>query len=522
MRKALGLVVAVIVALGVPVPASAAPGGCATTVGSGAVAGRSAGGVCVFRGIPYAASPTGELRFRPPQPARAWSGTLQAVDGGAVCPQFRDRLTEDYPDDRQVYLDEDCLRVNVWTPAADRGRRPVIVFVHGGAAQFGTGNEPRYDGTNLAARGDAVVVTVNYRLGALGWLELGDLDPAYRGSGNNGLRDQIAALTWVRQNIAAFGGDPDNVTAVAQSEGAFCLSAILATEQPQKLLRRAVLQSGSGYMVHSRRMQQTVDRQFRDANGITSAGQVLSMSTVELLAAQEKAMPAHATGFAVYFGPRIDGELVQGPLIDRVNAGNTRGIDLLIGTTRDEVRFFTQIDPGMVAMTQADYDPLFPAPLADRRARITRAYGDDILASLTDQFMRVPATRLAAAQNKWGRAYLYRFDWAPVPQGAVHTGELPFVFGTLRFAGIPGGEEALARDRARMTSLSNEMMGSWTSFARRGDPGWPRYAVFWRFTRIWDTPSWLAIAPDDTRRAVWDAYPFAALDVAPEATAAHP
>lgn len=239
---------------GVATSAAAADGdstACVTRTSLGAVSGTAADGLCAFRGIPYAEPPVGERRFRPPQPVGPWKGTLKAVDGTRVCPQDRDVLSEDYPDDRKIYTNEDCLYLNVWTPRPDRAKRPVIVFIHGGAARYGTANEPRYSGTHLATKGDAVVVSLNYRLGVLGWTELGGLDPAYRGSGNNGLRDQLTALRWVKQHVADFGGDPANVTVVGESAGAASISAMLATDHPERLFRRAVLQSGNGAFVHT-------------------------------------------------------------------------------------------------------------------------------------------------------------------------------------------------------------------------------------------------------------------------------
>jgi para-nitrobenzyl esterase len=514
--KLLGLLVAGVLLAAPAVSAasavSAAPTqhGCATTTSSGSVAGRSAGDLCVYRGIPYAAPPTGDRRFRPPQPAARWTGTLQATDGTKVCPQFRDQQAEEYPDDKPIYTDEDCLHLNVWAPRTP-GRHPVIVFDHGGAARFGTGNEPRYDGAILAGSGDAVVVTVNYRLGLLGWGELGGVDPAYRGSGNNGVRDQIAALEWVQANIASFGGDPRNVTAVGESEGAFSLSAMLATDNPQHLFRRVVLESGSGYMVHSPALQQQFASRLQ---GLTMA-QLRAMSPVDLLGVQDDILGSGSLGGAVYFGPSIDGELIRRPVIDAVRAGNARGIDVLIGSNKDEMRFFAQFDPSLLDFTQEQYDVFFPRELAAQRARMIDAYrrpgrseSDIALAMLTDQGMRVPATRLAAEQGRWARTYVYQFDWAPKNGlGAIHTAELPFVFGTLSFTGIPGDTS----DRAPLKSLSKDMVRAWTSFARCGDPGWARYRETSRVTKIWDTPSRITVAPRDGERAAWDRFDFPAL-----------
>ncbi|MEV8437878.1 carboxylesterase family protein [Actinosynnema sp. NPDC051121] len=467
--KPIVLVAALLIA---PVPAAAATpatSSCTTTTSLGTVAGRAVDALCVYRGIRYADAP----RSRPPVPVGPWSGTVQATDTGAVCPQFRDTISEEYPDDKPVYLDEDCLRLNVWAPRAP-GRHPVVVFIHGGAGRFGTADEPRYDGSALAR--DAVVVTLNYRLGLLG-------------ADNLFLRDQITALEWVREHIGSFGGDPGNVTAVGESEGAFSLSAMLATDNPQRLFRRVVLESGSGYMVHS-----------RPAPAVDLTG----LSTLEVLRRQEELVGGNPLTGAVHFGPQVDGELVRRPVIDAVEAGDARGIDVLIGSNRHEMQYFAQFDPAVERMTLEQYRAFFPPQLdLDEVAEAYRDEPNPVLAMLTDQTMRVPATRLAEAQAKWARSFVYQFDWGP----AVHTAELPFVFGTLSFTGIPGGAEAFRADPGAARALSARMRHAWTSFARTGSPGWPDYR-HGRATRIWDTPSRLAFAPGEARRAAWDGFDF--------------
>lgn len=481
------------------------PEPCRAETSAGHIAGIREGGLCVFRGIRYAAPPTGELRFRPPQPPPPWAGTFRADDGGRVCPQVRSS-SEEYPDDREVFGDEDCLRLNVWTPAADKGARPVIVFVHGGAARIGTANEPRYAGDTLARVGDAVVVTINYRLGVLGWSELGGLDPALRGSGNNGLRDQIAALDWVRTNISSFGGDPANVTAVGESAGAFSLSALLATDRPERLFRRVVLQSGSGYLVHPRPSPPPP---------IGDLAALRSLPAEELVTRQEETLSRIAPGTtsAVYFGPSVDGALVRDAPARLIAEGHARGVDLLLGTTRDEVNFFGQFGPdaaaGLAAVAE-DQPRFFPPALEPRRAEIAAVYRRDrsptdaTLAMLTDQVMRLPAIRVAEAQARWRPTYLYEFAWSPPGGlGAVHTAELPFVFGTLRFIGVPGG--AQAPDRPAVAALSGRMVAAWTAYARTGNPGWPPYRPPTRTTKIWDIAG--PEVRDDPRRAEREAWP---------------
>jgi para-nitrobenzyl esterase len=462
--KLVGLLAALLI---LPTPASASTvSSCTTTTSLGVIAGRPADALCVYRGIRYATAP----RLQPPVPAKPWSGTFQATNSTAVCPQFRDDTSEEYPDAKPIYLDEDCLDLNIWAPRT-RGKHPVMVFVHGGAGRFGTANEPRYSGAKLAR--DTVVVTVNYRLGLLG-------------ADNNFLRDQITALEWVRSHIGSFGGDPGNVTAVGESEGAFSLSAMLATDNPQRLFRRVVLQSGSGYMVHSQ-PKPPVD--------------LTGMSTLEILQLQEKLVGGNPLTGAVYFGPYVDGKLVRQPVIDAVRAGNARGIDVLTGSNRDEIHYFAQFDPSILQMTLDQYRAFFPPRL--NLDDVARVYRNDVLAMLTDQTMRVPSTRLAEAQSRWARTYVYQFDWGP----AVHTAELPFVFGTMSFTGIPGGAEAFQADPRAAWALSSQMRQAWTSFAQTGNPGWPGYRSG-RITKVWNSPPSLVFAPREAERAAWDAFDF--------------
>ncbi|GAA4614892.1 para-nitrobenzyl esterase [Actinoallomurus liliacearum] len=501
---------------------------CTTTTSLGVVAGTARAGLCAFRGIRYAEAPVGSLRFRPPRPVGRWRGTLQATDDKAVCPQDRDTMSEDYPDARTLFTDEDCLRLNVWTPGTDHRRRPVIVFVHGGAARFGTANEPRYDGAKLATRGDAVVVSINYRLGVLGWSELGGLDPSYKGSGNNGLRDQMTALRWVRDHIADFGGDPANVTAVGESAGAFSLSAMLATDHPERLFQRVILESGSGALVHSA----AYERKVASALPVKSVAELRRMSTKQILGMQNKIIDQDEPGIlgATYFAPYIDGTLVRDSVIKRVAQGNARAVDLLLGTNRDEMNFFGQLGPeAMTGIAQQYETVFFPQELAARRKRMVAAYRRGrsataaALAMFSDQGMRVPATRLAQAQSRWRPTYLYEFGWRPTEEyGAVHTIELPFVFGSFRFTGILGGDKAFQADRARLTTLSDQMIDAWTSFTRTGDPNarrtvqrptWPAYRAPQRATMMWNVDATVANDPRGRERALWDGYPFAAFDL---------
>jgi len=537
------LAVAVVAAIGSgAAPAGAArAGGCTAAVAGGRVSGHAVRGVCAFAGIPYAAPPVGALRFRPPAPAPGWRGLLHATKARAVCPQDRDPL-EEYPTGAKRFSDENCLFLNVWTPRADAKRRPVMVFIPGGAFVVGSASEPIYDGSHLAARGDAVVVSLNYRLGMLGWLELGGLDPAYRGSGNDGLRDQIAALRWVQRNIRALGGDPRNVTLFGESAGAISVSALLATRRPERLFRRAILESGSGYLVHTAAYQRLVAQRHLAAGSIHSMAQLRRMSTARLLDVQAKVTNA-APLFSgdTYFAPYVDGSLLPGAVVPRIAAGSARHIRVLSGTNENETGYWGLYDPGLLDVPPAA-NPFFPTALSAQRDVMTAAYraarpgatdGAVTHAMLTDQLFRVPQIRLAEAQARWQPSWMYLFRWhvpfapgAPAAQnlGAIHGIELGFVFGNLDLSTVPRSATHDPAQLAERRLLSDRVMDAWLSFARTGDPNatrgagvpaWQAYAAPSRSTLAWDATPAILGAPADDERALWDGESFATWDFTP-------
>jgi para-nitrobenzyl esterase len=318
---------------------------------------------------------------------------------------------------------------------------------------------------------------------------------------------------------------------MGESEGAFCLSAMLATDHPERLFRRVALQSGSGYLVHSAAYERALAGSFP----VRSITALKAMPVTRLLELQNKVVEKDAPGVlgALYFGPYIDGTLVRGPVTERIVRGNARRVDVLIGFNRDEVNFFGQFAPDGRRLVAEQYDAgIFPRHLAAYRQHMIETYRkgrsaqDATLAMFTDQSLRVPAVRLAEAQGRWRPTYVYEFGWRPPKgAGAVHTIELPFVFGALSFTGIPGGARALRADRARMNTLSEQMMDAWTSFARTGDPAtrrtapgpvWPTYTAPRRATMIWDLPARIADDPRGDERALWDPLAFDDFILQPE------
>ncbi|MEO7093477.1 MAG: carboxylesterase family protein, partial [Polyangiales bacterium] len=255
---------------------------------TGTVRGELRDGVSIWKGIPYAAPPIGALRFRPPQPAAGWPGERDATKFGTVAAQSRDpAITMMSGVGDKVISGEDCLTLNVFSPGADGAKRPVVVWIHGGAFIMGSGSTPLYHGNSFAANHDLVVVTVNYRLGLFGLLYLGDLAPD-REAGNYALLDQIAALRWVRDNIAAFGGDPDQVTVMGESAGAISIGSLLAMPAARGLFHRAILQSGAAVLSPPTREDMTIAARYVLAELGVTVDELPGVPEAQLLAVQEK------------------------------------------------------------------------------------------------------------------------------------------------------------------------------------------------------------------------------------------
>ena len=433
------------------------------TVDSGALKGVSAGGLQHFLGVPYARA----ARFSEPRPPEPWSGVRDATQHGPICPQPPPPLAGVMGGAlREAVQDEDCHTLSVSTPRADDGRRPVMIWVHGGAYIVGSGSSDWYRPGALIREGDVVVVRVNYRLGVFGYLKMPGVSPA-----NLAVMDQIAALRWVQRNIAAFGGDPGRVTVFGESAGAHSVATLMSTAETHGLFRRAILQSGHlGVGFTAPETAARVAHLFESALGGVDPR---SASAQELLTAQQAVIvrmsrPAGVNSTPA-FGP-IAGELPipEASELTDSPAHFHAGTDLVIGTTRDEMRAF------------------FDSNLLLGRLRRVPGVGRRALAALTARVTRrvfgAPAERLADSQARAGAGvYRYRFDWTPPSGGfgACHTIDLPFVFGDREaWAAAPmlGSTPWEAID-----ALGKDMRRAWTSFARHGDPSldggqsWPRH-----------------------------------------------
>ena len=492
----------------------------------GRVAGFAKEGVLRFNGIPYASPPVGKLRWRLPEPAEPWAGVKDCTRFSPIAPQIQG-TAEGILGGTAGAKSEDCLYLNIWTPACDTAKRPVMVWIHGGAFVTGAGSVGTYNGKHLALDGDVVIVTINYRLGAFGFLNLADAtDGALSGSGAEGIADQIAALRWVRENIAAFGGDPGNVTIFGESAGGMSVGALLASPAASGLFHKAIPQSGACDIGHQREHSARIARLVLDKLGVapSAAGRLAEAPWEAILDAQKEVLAEPRETGGLPFGPTIDGTVLPKRAIQCIREGSAKGVAVMTGTTRDEWKLFTAT-AAKLRLMDGDKLARLTAGLVgeDATPALLAAYPDGSPfdrwnAVMTDHSFTVPAIRLAEAQAKFASTWLYRFDWASTILGGVlgscHALELGFVFGTynlkLAAAFFGAGPKADA--------LSQAMRESWLAFARTGDPSnaatgpWPRYDAARRPTMIFgDGDPHVANVPNETRRKAWDAIPETAI-----------
>jgi para-nitrobenzyl esterase len=491
---------------------------------SGRVRGVESDGCWSFLGIRYAAPVAGAARFAAPQPVEPWNGIFTADAVSPVSPQPRSGVGSYLPGD-PMEQGEDCLSLNVWTAGCDAERRPVIVFLHGGAFLSGTGAGVLYRGEGFARQG-VVLVTLNYRLGFLGFLAHPALETDGARLGNRGLLDQLAALRWVERNISEFGGDPQNVTLVGESAGAMSIADLASSGELKSRVRRVVLESGATSTI-SRAEAFSIAERFVSLLGAhdVNLASLSSAPMAELVAAQDSVIANFGGVAGMPFRPIVDGELLRVHPDTAIATGATAGLDILAGTNRDEFRLFTFAQPEIPTLDDEGLARLLDGYLDDagmsvtaravidcfRQARESQGLGvrpRDLFEAIgTDLVFRMPTLRLLAAHVHFGgRAFCYRFDWeSPFAQGALgacHALELPFVFGTLGnpiVAFFSGSGDAAS-------AVSEEMQGAWAAFARGGRPSvgtaeWPEYEPERRMTRIFgDLPTVLG-SPGEAERA---------------------
>ena len=483
---------------------------------SGTIIGRVRDETILFAGIPYAEPPVGELRFKPPQPLRSSLDNFEAFKFGAAAPQVSGG---GMTDSAKVRWSEDCLTLNISAPAAvrdeeDTGKRAVLVWIHGGGYRTGQGAIPWYNGTSFAKNHDIIVVSMNYRLGALGFADLTHLGEEFATSNVNGMLDQIAALEWVRDNIADFGGDPNRVTIAGESAGGFSVGALMGCPSAKGLFCRAIPQSGAASHTLSPYAAATVGAHFQKELGARSSIEVMTADVESILNAQTKTA-AYFEGFGDEqkslgttvspFYPTHGTTLLPESPLTAIRGGLSKGIALLTGSNGDETTLwgYGKVDQDrldtIIQMYQA-------GPVLDAlNKELPGASLEDLaIAVTTDHMFRIPCVRLAEAQSKLGEAtWMYLFTWKSRAfegkLGATHALEIPFAFNNLKQPGV----DAFIGPGDLPQHLADVMHNHWALFIKEGNPGWEQYSESSRKTMVFDDESRVIEDPNGIVRQAW-------------------
>ncbi|SDZ27273.1 carboxylesterase/lipase family protein [Herbiconiux ginsengi] len=504
---------------------------------SGAVRGTLREGLRSWRGIPYAAPPVGSLRLRSPRPPEPWTGVRDTIDYGHAAPQHENKAIS-LPEG--VTQSEDCLTLNVLAPAVtgeddDESLKPVMVWIHGGAYFAGSSAQPLFDGTHLVSRGDVVYVGVNYRLGALGFLDFSSLGSAEVPFDTNlGLRDILAALRWVQQNIAAFGGDPGNVTLFGESAGAGCVTTLLTSPAAEGLVHRAIAESSPATSVYSAERAAHVARRFLALAGVPEHEPErlleLPVATLNQAAFDLVGAVSAETPGTLALAPVVDGDVVPVHPLDAYRAGAQLAVPLIIGTNRDEASLFKLMKSPLMPITSASVQAMFEEIAAERpdlagaEARIESAYPHfprhQTPADISrDAGFRMPSIWLAAAHSRVAPTRMYRFDHSPpllklLGIGATHGAELAYIFGNLKIAKKDFSFDLGGLAEARRVSAA--LQRRWIAFATAGDPdaaagtpepddapAWLLYDETTRSTLVVDHGETIVDDPDAAIRDAW-------------------
>lgn len=504
---------------------------------AGKVRGARDGSTNRWLGIPYAAAPVGPLRYRAPQPVTPWVGVRDALSFGDAAPQ---EPTKVIPLPAGVSIDEDCLNLNVWVPervANDHKPRPVMVWIHGGAYFIGFSAQPIYNGRDLAENGDVIVVTLNYRLGALGFLDFSSFSQGSNTFESNlGLRDIIQALQWVRDNIAAFGGDPNDVTLFGESAGGGCVTTLMTVPSAAGLFHRAIAHSSPATSVYKPERARDVALAYLDLLGVSPADapqKLRELDAITLASVTTKLLNHVATTSpgTVAFTPIVDGDLIPDYPVKTFRAGKQTRIPLVIGTNHDEAALFKMMKSPLMPITESSITRMFTdvaaedPKLAGLEPGVIAAYPSfpkqkGAMQISRDAGFRMPSIWVAEAHSKVAPTWMYRFDAAPplmklLGLGASHGTEIPYAFGTLPQK-VSNKRAVIFRLGGLKTAwkISRRMQAHWLSFASSGDPAtthpdedvmmpWPRYELPERRTLIIDTVDRVEADPDGVTRAAW-------------------
>ncbi|UWX98575.1 carboxylesterase/lipase family protein [Arthrobacter zhaoxinii] len=485
----------------------------------GTVRGTLADGVRTWRGIPYAAPPTGEARLRRPRPVQPWKGTLDAAHYGPVPPQ--ERGLPSMGAGRKTPMDEDCLTINVTAPLHNAPPRPVLVYFYGGAFTIGAASSPAYDGRNLVKHGDVVYVCMNYRLGALGWMDFRRYStPGRPFDVNVGLADQVAALRWVQRNIAGFGGDPDNVTVFGESAGGMSITALMCVPSAEGFFHRAFVQSSAPATAYGPGLPEKWAGTLMGLMGVREQDAPDALATlsaqrlVEAVGRLTRRVTPESEPGARAVAPVVDGEFLPLHPIDAFRAGKAHRIPLVIGNMFREGALFDRVQD-ILPTTVERIDTMFARTEPELKDQVLAAYpGYPARRAAVDvggdAVFWLPSVQVAEAHSAHAPTWSYRFDYAPrmanlLGMGATHAMDVPAVFGNYddgvgRFLTLAGG-------RRTAVSVGNRFRGALLRFARTGSPGlWPGYNTGTRTTKIFDSTDRVMLDPHRARREAWNGY----------------
>lgn len=433
----------------------------------GKIRGTEEKGTFSFKGIPYAKPPIGDLRFVRTQPAEAWEGTLDAVEFGPNAYQNRNFKTP---------LSEDCLTLNIWTPNTN-GKKAVMFFIHGGSFATGAGSDGEYNGANLAGNGDVVVVTVNYRLNVLGFMDF-----SFMGNGfdaNCGLYDIVEALKFTHENIAAFGGDENNITVFGQSAGATCASVLAQTPEANRYISKIIMMSGGPTLLHKKEFYQGISKKYLEFTGIRTAEELKTLPP-ERIAMVHKEFASHCGLGAGAFMIEVDGELVREFPIIEAQKGNAKDMPILVGTTREEMSFFF-IKPVAAIL---DIKGIMDSGVGVEREEVKQGIMDSYKRygkksgkiMLSDMVFRMGSMWYARAHSEHADAWIYRFDYATPAMKvsglhAFHSSDVPFVFGNFK-EGLGKYMFLFSLNKKKYIRIYREMQKDFYTFAKTGKLPW--------------------------------------------------
>ena len=482
-------------------------------VKQGILKGTTENGINVWKGIRYAQPPVGHLRFKAPQPLPAGKEIIDATHFGNIEAQPKTPLRG------KGNPSEDCLFLNIWASASGSGKKPVFFWVHGGGFTMGSGSDDLYDGSSLARNGDIIVVTFNYRLGPLGFLDLAVLDnDSMKFDVNLGLRDQVAALKWIRENISAFGGDTDNITIAGESAGGTSILTLMASPYSKGLFQKAIVESASAKGASDKKVLASITKEYLQKLGISAdnISKLYSLPTDSFFVASKELAAKYRWSMRDFriFSPVTGDDFLPMPINEAIENGTAKDIPMIIGTNKDECNLFA-ILRGNKPTPEKTAKFLTLHGFSDIPS-ITSLYTgypsrNSMLAVFTDGQFRIQSIQSAEAQSAFAPVYMYRFDWTSstlrsLGLNACHGIELPFVFGS--FHSKLGSLVKLGANHRKIKALRENVQASWINFVKIGDPSiasyqWPKYDTANRNTLIFDNKIQVVSDPASQQRIAW-------------------